>query len=156
MSISLRCYTGAGAATESAAQTAIALLSVDAATVDPGSHMVSPGTNSFEKYLAVKVDLADGHTYSDFYLELSTVSGALPSGVTIKVGTTATAATPTAATSTVALTTLTAGRRYTFDTSVLDTAAQKTAYLVLQEQVAATAASGAIPQQAITVGWAQD
>ncbi|HUX71502.1 MAG TPA: hypothetical protein VMV41_13380, partial [Cellulomonadaceae bacterium] len=128
----------------------------DAATVDPGSHMVAPGTNSFEKWLAVKVDLADGHTYSDFYLELSTVSGALPSGVTIKVGTTATAATPTAATSTVAKTTLAAGRRYTFDTSVLAAANDRTAYLVIQEVVAATAASGAIPQQALTVGWARD
>jgi hypothetical protein len=149
---SLRCYTGVDAATESAAITAIALLSVDAATVDPGSHKVAPGTNSVEKWLAVKVDSADGTTWSDFSV---TCSGALPSGVTIKVGVTAVAATPTSATSTVATTTLQAGRRYTFDTSVLDTAGEKTAFLVLQEVVSAAAVSGAIPQQSLVVNYAQ-
>ena len=151
MGCSLRQYTGANAATESGPSTAIALLSVDAATDDPNSHKVSPGTNSFERWLAVKCDSADG-AYSNFYIE---VAGDLPEGVTIKVGTTATAATPTNATSTVARTTLTAGRRYTFDTSVLDTVGAKSSYLVLQEQVAATAASGAIDQQALTIGWAK-
>lgn len=151
MSVSLRVYTGTAAGTESAAQTAIALLSVDAATVDPGSHQVAPGSNSYEKWLAVKVDSAAGETYSDFWVE---VAGALPAGVTIKVGIAAAGATPTSATSTVAKTTLAAGRRFIFDTAVYDTAGQKTAFLVLQEQVEAAAASGAIPQQAFTIGYA--
>lgn len=150
MGVSLRCYNGTNAATESAAITAIALLSVDAATVDPGSHVVAKGANSYEKWLAVKVDSADGTTWSDFSV---TCSGVLPTGVTIKVGVTSTAATPTNATSLVATTTLQAGRRYTFDTATYDTAGEKTAYLVVQEQVAATAASGAIPQQALTVNY---
>jgi hypothetical protein len=151
MGCSLRCYTGANAATESGPLAAIALLSVDAATDDPDSHRVAPGTNSFEKWLAVKCDSADG-SYSDFYVE---VSGVLPEGVVIRVGVSATAATPTTATSVVAKATLAAGRRYTFDTSVLDTAGQKTAYLVLQESVAASAPSGAIDQQSLTFGWAK-
>jgi hypothetical protein len=152
MTVSLRVYTGTGAATESSPLTAIALLSVDAATVDPNSHRVAPGSSSYEKWLAVKVDSADGTTWSDFSV---TCSGALPTGVTIKVGVTATAATPTNATSLVATTTLQAGRRYTFDTSVLSTTGSKSAFLVLQEVVATDAASGAIPQQALTVNYAQ-
>lgn len=149
---SLRVYTGAGAGTESAAQTAIALLSVDAATVDPASHQVAPGTNSYEKWLRIRIDAANGASVSDFWIERS---GALPAGVVIKLGVTATPATPTSTTSTVATTTMAEGRRYVFDTTALDTTGQHTAYVVLQEQVAASAPAGAITQQAFTVGYAQ-
>ena len=154
MTLSLREFTGTNAGTESAAVTATSLISADLPTGIPADNPVVPGTNSYERWLAVVCDSADG-AYSNFYVELNPVSGALPDGVTIRVGTTATAATPTAATSTVAKTTLTAGRRYTFDTSILDTVNARTAYLVLQETVAASAASGAIDQQTLAFGWAK-
>ena len=147
---SLRVYTGTNAGTESAAQTAIALLSVDAATVDPAAHQVAPGTNSYEKWLRLKIDAANGATVTDFWIERS---GALPAGVVIKLGVTATPATPTSTTSTVATTTMAEGRRYVFDTAALAANGDATQYLVLQEQVAASAAAGAITQQDFTVGY---
>lgn len=153
VTISIRCFTGTGAGTESAAQTAIALLSVDAATDDPNSHQVTHGTNSFEKWVAVSIDTADGGSFTNFWVE---VSGALPTGVVIKMGVTDTPATPTSATSLVATTTMVAGRRYTFDANTYTTNGSKSRYLVLQEQVASTAAAGVIPQQKFTIGYAQN
>lgn len=152
MSASLRVFTGTDAATESAAQTAIALLSVDAATVDPNSHQVAPGTNSYEKWVAVVIDAADGKSYSNFWVECG--RGA-PAGVTIKAGLSATGATPTSATSVVAKTTLSPGRHFLWDANTYDTTGQRTAFLVLQEQVDPTAAPGAIPQIDLTFGWSQ-
>lgn len=152
MTTSLRVYTGSGAATESAAQTAIALLSVDAATVDPNSHQVAPGTNSYEKWVRVRIDAASGKTYTNFWVERS---GVLPDGVVIKMGVTDTAATPSSTTSTVATTTMADGRRYVFDASTYDVDGQHSRYLVLQEQVTAAAASGAITQQDFTIGFEQ-
>lgn len=151
MTVSLRVYTGTGAGTESAAQTALALLSVDAATVDPNSHKVAPGANSYEKWLAVRVDSAAGETYSNFWVECSEDP---PTGVTITVGIADAGSTPTSAKSAVAKTTLSAGRRFTWDAGVYGTAGQRTRFLVLQAQVAATAAGGAIPQGLLTFGYA--
>lgn len=153
MGVSLRVCTGTNAATESAAQTGIALLSVDAATNDPGSHKVARGANSYEKWVRLAVDAADGKTYSNFWVECG--SSGLPEGVTIKVGFADAGATPTSATSTVAKTTLSAGRRYLWDDTVYDTTGDRTRFLVVQEQVAATAASGAIPQGTLTFGWVE-
>lgn len=150
MTCSLRQYTGTNAATESGPSTAIALLSVDAATDDPNSHKIAAGANSFEKWVAVVVDSADGSAYSNFYVQSS---GAPQDGVTIKVGFALAGATPTSATSTVAKTTLTAGRRYLWDSASYDTNGDRTRFLVIQAQVAATAASGAIPQETLAFGW---
>lgn len=150
MGATLRVFTGANAATMSTAQTAVSLLSVDAATNDPGSHQVAPGSNSFEKWVAVYVDAADSTTYSNFWVECGSSA---PAGVTIKVGFADAGATPTSATSTVAKTTLSPGRRYLWDDTVYDTTGDRTRFLVIQAQVAATAASGAIPQIALTFGW---
>jgi hypothetical protein len=148
----LRVYTGSAAGTESGAQTAIALLSVDAATVDPNDHRITPGANSFEKWLRLKIDTAGGFEFSNFWIERS---GALPEGVVIKLGVADTPSTPTSTTSTVATTTMADGRRYVFDTATLDANGDYTRYLVLQEQVAATAASGAITQQDFTIGYSE-
>jgi hypothetical protein len=152
MSASLRVFTGTNAATMSAAQTAVSLLSVDAATNDPASHQVAPGSNSFEKWVAVYIDAAAGTTYSNFWVECGSSA---PASVTIKVGFADAGATPTAATSTVAKTTLSPGRRYLWDDTVYDTTGQQTRFLVIQGQVAASASAGAIPQISLTFGWAQ-
>lgn len=149
---SLRVYTGTDAGTESAPQTGIALLSTDSAGTDPDAAEVAPGTNSFEKWLRVKVDGASGMTLTNFWVERS---GDLPDGVAIKLGVTDTPATPTNATSTVATTTMADGRRYFFDNGTYSEDGDVTRYLVLQEQVAQSAASGAIDQQAFTIGYSQ-
>lgn len=152
MTVSLRLYTGTAAGTESGAETAIALLSVDAASDDPTAHKIAKGTNSFEKWIRLRIDNAAGASYSNFSLVRS---GDLPTGVVIKMGVTDTPTTPTASTSAVATTTMVAGRRYVFDAGTYDTTGQHTRYVVLQEVVAATAASGNIPQQHFTAGWQQ-
>jgi hypothetical protein len=150
--ISLRVYTGAGAGTESAPQSGIALMSVDSAANDPSGHEVAAGHNSYEKYLRLKIDTAEGHEYANFWIERS---GDLPDGVVIKLGVTDTPRTPTSTTSTVATTTMADGRRYVFDTAVLAANGETTRYVVIQEQVAANADSGAIEQQVFTIGFAQ-
>jgi hypothetical protein len=149
----IRVYTGTGAGTESAAETAIAWESIDSATVAPGSNQVAAGTNSYEKWIRVKLDTANGSSVTGFWVERT--GGALPTGVVIKMGVTDTAATPTAATSTVATTTMADGRRYFFDANTYDTSGQTSRYLVIQEQVAAATASGAIPQQSLTFGYSE-
>lgn len=149
-SVSLRVYTGANAATESAAQTGIALLSVDAATVDPASHQVAPGANSFEKWIRLRFDTAPTVGATNFYV---LAAAALPAGVSVLFGVTDTPTTPTDAKSTVATMDLTSGRRFIFDANTYAASGQHTRYLVIQEQVAASAASGAIPQGTFTFGW---
>lgn len=151
-SVSIRVYTGASAGTESASVTAIALLSIDAPTNDPDDHKVAKGANSFEKWVRIKIDAANGSSATNFWVERS---GALPDGVVIRMGVTDSAATPTAATSTVATTAMAAGRRYTFDANVLDADNDTTRYLVIQEQVAASAVSGKITQQTFRFGYSE-
>jgi len=150
--VTLRVYTGAAAGTESASQTGVALLSVDAATNDPNDHQVAKGANSYEKWLRLKIDTADSGEFSHFWIERS---GVLPDGVVIKLGVTDTPSTPTSTTSTVATTTMADGRRYVFDAATLDANGDYTRYLVLQEQVAATAASGVVTQQDFSIGYSE-
>ena len=150
MTTSMRVYTGTNAGTQSAPQTGIALLSADSAGTDPDAAEVAAGTNSYEKWLRILIDDAEGATYTNFWIERS---GDLPDGVVIKLGVTDTPATPTSATSTVATTTMADGRRYVFDANTYDESGQATRYVVLQEQVASSADSGAIEQQVFTVGY---
>lgn len=151
MTVSLSVFTGTGAATETPGQTAITLLSADSASTNPSSAEVVPGTNSFERWMAVSIDTADAQTYSNFWVEMT---GDLPDGVTIRVGVADAGSTPTAATSQVAKTTLAAGRRFIWDVNSYSSDGDRTRYLVLQEAVAASAASGAIPQQVLSFGYA--
>lgn len=151
----LRVFTGSGAATESAAQTGIDLVSIDNATNSGGNraaHEVAPGANAYEKWLKVKVDTANGKSLTSFWIERT---GDLPDGVILKFGAADTGATPTASTSTVATTTMVAGRRYVWDVGTYDTSGDTTRFLVVQEQVALGAASGAIPTDSFEIGWSQ-
>jgi hypothetical protein len=149
-SVSLRVCTGTGAATESAAQTGLALMDIDSAANDPDANQVAPGANSYEKWVRLAIDDSDGLTVSGFWVERS---GDLDDGVVIKVGYAATGATPKATTSTVATETMHSGRRYWFDMGEYDTNGDRTTYLVLQEQVAATVTAGQIDQQVFQFGW---
>lgn len=149
-SLSLRVYTGTGAGTESAAQTGIAFMDIDSAANDPDSNQVAPGANSFEKWLRLRVESADDQTVSGFWVERT---GDLPDGVTVKLGISAAPATPVATESTIASKTMHAGQKYYFDAAAYSSAGDHSSYLVLQEIVAADAASGQIDQQLVEFGW---
>ena len=151
-SLSLRVYTGTDAGTESAAQTGIALMNVDSAANAPTTNKVTPGTNSYEKWMRVKIDTADGGTFTNFWIERS---GSLPDGVTVKMGVTDTPVTPVATASTIATTTMADSRRYFFDNGEYSTNGDTTRYIVVQEQTTAAAASGNIDQQDFTIGYSQ-
>lgn len=146
--LSLRAYTGAGAATESAAQSSVALVAADA-LAGPD---VAPGSRSFERWLRLRVDAAPALGVTGFWLQNE---GDLPDGVTILFGVADTPATPVDTPSTVAVKTLMAGERYVFDNAILTEVGEHTRYIVIQEVVAAEAASGAIPEQALTWGWSE-
>lgn len=150
MTVSLSVFTGTNAATEHPNQTAITLLSADSASTPPASAKVAPGTNSFERWMAVSIDTADAQTYSNFWVEMT---GDLPDGVTIRVGVADAGSTPTSATSTVAKTTLSAGRRFIWDANSYSADGDRSRFLVIQESVAASADSGAIPQQVLSFGY---
>lgn len=150
--LTLRVYTGTDAGTESGSQEGIALMSTDSAGNDPEDNEIEKGTNSFEKWMRVKVDDADGDTFTNFWIERS---GDLPDGVTVKMGVTAIPATPVAATSTIATTTMTDGRRYIFDTNEYDADDDTTRYLVVQARVDSAATSGNIEQQVFSIGYSQ-
>ncbi len=147
-SLTLRVLTGTNAGTESAAQTAIVLVAADA--LSGGD--VAPGTNSYERWLRLKVDVAPANGVSNFWFQNE---GELPDGVALKFGVTDTPATPIATTSTIATTDLVAGRRYIWDVNTYSEAGDTTRYLVIQEQVAADADSGAIDQQTPSFGWSE-
>jgi hypothetical protein len=149
-SLSLRVCTGSAAGTESSSQIGFAFMDIDSASNAPDANEVTPGANSFEKWLRLALDDAAGQSVSAFWVERT---GALPDGVVVKIGYAAAGVTPTATTSVVATTTMAAGRRYFFDTAAYSATDDRTQFLVLQEQVAASAASGQIDTQAIQFGW---
>jgi hypothetical protein len=151
--VSMRVYTGTDAGTESTAQVGFDLISADNAENGPSNrddHEVAPGSNSFEKWLRLRIDSADGQVLSNFWIERT---GDLPDGVVVKLGTTDDPATPTASESTVATETMHEGRRYWFDVGEYSVDGDHTRYLVLQEQVAASAASGDIDTQTFEWGY---
>jgi len=151
--LTLRVYTGTGAGTESAAVTGIDLISADNATNSAGNRAaneVVPGTNSFEKWLRLRVDAPPAGAVTNFWIQND---DDLPTGVVIKFGVTDTPKTPVATTSAVATNTLATGQRYIFDTNDYTDTGDHTRYLVVQSQVAVGAASGSIPQLAPAIGW---
>lgn len=146
--ISVRVYTGTNAGTESAAQTEVTLCAEDAVIGDP----VQPGTRSFERVVALKIDAAPDVGVANFWVQNT---GELPDGVSLKFGVTDTPTTPVATASAVATKDLVSGQRYIFDTNTYTEVGEKTRYLVIQEVVAADADSGDIPDQALSFGWAE-
>jgi hypothetical protein len=146
--ISMSVFTGTNAGTEHTGQSSASLTDADA--VSGGN--VLPGSVSYERWVALRCDSAPTHGATNFYV---ICTGSLPTGVTIKFGVTDTGATPKNTVSTVATMDLTAGRKFIFDTGVMDGVGEHTRYLVLQEVVALGAPSGAISPQALTFGWAE-
>lgn len=144
----MRAYTGSGAATESAPLTSVDLCSEDVIGGDP----VDPGSVSFERWLRLRVDVAPAVGVANFWLRNT---GDLPDGVSLLFGVTDTPATPVDTPSVVATKALTSGQKFIFDASTLAEVAEHTRYIVIQEVVAAEAASGAIPEQALEWGWVE-
>ena len=139
-------FTGTNAGTEHVSQTTIALCAADALS---GGDVV-PGTRSYERWIALRVDVAPAHGATNFSV---TNTGDLPAGVSLKFGVTDTPATPVNTESTVATMDLQSGRTYIFDTNSYDTVGDHTRYLVIQEVAASDAPSGAIDPQALRFGW---
>lgn len=146
--VSLRAYTGAGAATESAALDGVTLISEDALT---GAD-VDPGTRSFERWLRLRLDTAPVTGVATLWLSNT---GGLPEGVSLLFGVTDVAATPVATPSLVATKTLTSGQKFVFDMGPYSEAGEHSRYVVIQEVAAADAAPGAIPAQALVFGWSE-
>ncbi len=146
--VSMRAYTGASAGTESAALTSVDLCSTDEVGGDP----VAPGTRSFERWLRLRVDVAPAIGVANFWL-MNT--GDLPAGVSLLFGTTEAPATPIDTASAVATKTLASGQRFIFEDATLTEVGEHTRYVVIQEVVAADAASGDIPDQALQWGWSE-
>ena len=147
-SLTLRCYTGTNAGTESAAQSSVNLGSTDEI---PGDDVV-PGTYSFERWVRLRVDSPPALGVANFWFE---VTGDLPDGVEVRFGVTDTPATPVATVSTVATHEMQSGRHYIFDTNTYAEAGDHTRYLVFQEHVADTVDPGAIDPLAYTFGWVE-
>lgn len=151
-SLSLRVCTGTDAGTVSSAVTGIDLISADNAVNSAANRAANPvgrGTNSYEKWMLLEIDVAPANDVSNF--QVWGDGGALDTDIAIDVaGEVAAGVTPVATTSVVATTdwtTVTAAAKLQWDTTVLTTIGQQTKFLVMQLQVGASAAVGSMTQE---------
>lgn len=145
-SLSVRVYTGASAATESASVSGIDLISADNATNSLANRTANPitvGTNSYEKFIKLKVDTAPANGVTNFKVW---GDGAVMTSTTLNFTVAyVTGATPTNATSTIANTTFTnftSGNKATWDSASYTATNATTKYMVMQLQVASDAGPG--------------
>ena len=155
-SLSLRVYTGAGP-TESAAVTGIDLESADNATNSLANRQANPitvGTNSYEKWLKLKIDTAPANGVTNFKIwgdgavDTSTTLKFTSNYVTYQVGTTA-----ATTIGTVLFTAYTAGNKATWDTASYSATAAVTKLVLFQLQVDATAQPGNWTQETISYSY---
>lgn len=151
-SLSIRVFTGTNAATKSAAVTGIDMISADNAVNSPTNRATYPvgrGTNSYEKWLAMEIDVAPATNVSNF--QVWGDGGAPPTDTALKVaGEVATGVTPVATTSVVAVddfSDYTAAAKLQWDDGVYTTVGDVTEFLVFQLQVGAGASVGAWTQE---------
>lgn len=158
--LSLRVYTGANAATESAAQTGISFLSVDNAANDGttrANNPVAAGTNSFVKFLRLRLDVAPANAVTNF---LWWTDGTGQANVALRAkeqvgtggaspGTGGVTPSATALTTDIDAYTRTSGAKGTWDTASYSTVGHVTKGLQLQLQPAAGAAAGPWTQETI-------
>lgn len=156
--ITVRVYTGASAGTESATgQTGIDFISADNSTNTLANRQANPitvGTNSYEKWIKLKVDSAPQNSVSNFKIW---GDGAVQTSTTLMwTGSYVTGATPTNATSAVAATnfnTYTAGNKGTWDTAAYTATNATTKYVVMQLQVASDCGPGNWTQETINYSY---
>jgi len=144
--LSLRVQTGSGSGTESSAVTGIDLISADNATNSLANRQANPitvGTNSYEKYVKLKVDTAPANAVTNFKIW---GDGAVQSNTTLMwAGATTSYTQPVATTSAVAttnFTTCTSGAKCTWDTASYSALNATTKYSVFQLQVGGSATPG--------------
>lgn len=158
-SLSLRVNTGTDAGTESSAVTGIDMISADNATNSAANRALYPvgkGTNSYEKWLTLHVDVAPANSVSNF--QVWGDGSALATGLTLAVaGEVATGVTPVATTSIVATndwTNYTAASKLQWDDGSYTDVDDVTEFLVMQLQTTASAAVGNMTQ--IVANYAYD
>lgn len=156
-SLSLRVYTGSNAGTESSAVTGIDFISADNATNSLGNRQANPitvGTNSYEKWLKLKVDTAPANGVTNF---LIWGDGAVMTSTTLRyTGNYITGTTPVATLSSVANTTFvnfTAGNKATWDATSYAATNATTRYVVFQLVVDSTAGPGNWTQETINYSY---
>jgi hypothetical protein len=145
-SLSVRVYTGASAGTESASVSGIDMVSADNATNTLANRTANPitvGTNSYEKWVKLKVDTAPANGVTNFKVW---GDGAVMTSTTLNfTGAYVTGVAPTTANSTIANTTFTnftAGNKATWDSTSYTATNATTKYLVLQLAVGSDAGPG--------------
>jgi hypothetical protein len=155
--LTFRVYTGSAAGTESASVTGIDLESADNATNTLGNRQTNPitvGTNSYEKWLKMKVDNAPANSVSNFKLW---GDGTVQTSTTLVVtGNYTTGTTPVTTVSTVANTTFvnfTTGNKMTWDAGSYSATNATTKYAVFQLQVDATCGPGNWTQETVSVSF---
>ena len=155
--LTLRVYTGSAANTESASVTGIDFVSIDNATNSLGNRQANPitvGTNSYEKWLKLKVDAAPANAVTNFKIW---GDGAVMTSTTLKwTGAYVTGVTPVSTTSTKAdtdFTTATAGAKGTWDTASYTATNATTKYAVFQLVVASDAGPGNWTQETISFSY---
>lgn len=156
-SLSVRVYTGASAGTESGVVTGVDFISADNATNTLGNRQANPitvGTNSYEKWLKLKVDTAPANAVTNFKIW---GDGAVMTSTTLNwTGARITGATPTTGASSIATTTFTnftAGNKGTWDASSYTATNATTQYSVFQLVVAADAGPGNWTQETISYSY---
>lgn len=155
--LSVRVYTGASAGTESAAQTGIDLESADNATNSLANRQANPinvGTQSYEKWLKLKVDAAPANGVTNFKVW---GDGAVQTSTTLfATGQYVTGAAPVATVSTKANATFsayTSGNKMTWDTNSYSATNATTQYLIFQLAVDATCGPGNWTQETINYSY---
>jgi len=155
-SLSLRVYTAAGP-TESGVVTGIDLESADNATNTLANRQANPitvGTNSYEKWLKLKIDTAPANGVTNFKIwgdgatDTSTTLKFTSNYVTYQQGTTA-----ATTIGTVLFTAYTAGAKATWDTASYSATNATTKFVLFQLQVDATANPGNWTQETISYSY---
>ena len=155
--LTLRVYTGASAATQSAAVSGIDLISADNATNSLANRQANPitvGTNSYEKWLKLAIDAAPANGVTNFKIW---GDGAVMTSTTLNfTGGFVTGATPTTGASTVAnanFNTFTSGNKATWDSASYTATNSVTKYSVFQLVVDSTAGPGNWTQETISYSY---
>ena len=155
--LSVRVYTGATAATQSAAVTGIDFISADNATNSLANRQANPitvGSKSYEKWLKLYIDTPPANGVTNFQIW---GDGAVMTSTTLYfTGQYITGTTPVVTTSTVAATAFTAytaGNKAAWDTVSYSVTGSVTKYAVFQLAVDATANPGNWTQETLSYSY---
>jgi len=155
-SLSLRVYTSSGP-TESASKTGIDLISADNDTNTLANRQANPitvGTNSYEKWLKLKIDTAPANGVTNFKIwgdgavDTSTTLKFTSNYVTYQQGTTAASTVGNAL-----FTTYTANNKATWDTASYSATNATTRFVLFQLTVDSTANPGNWTQETISYSY---